>query len=70
MKIIAKLLNHQKFQVEGAETQLAEFDYKECSHERRGVRYPPMIKTPMDWADQSIYEFCKDCGEVTRVGKY
>lgn len=66
-KLIGKLVNTPVFREEGHEPELAKFEIKECFHENRGVRLPPVIRTVADWYDDAYWEYCKDCGEITRT---
>ena len=70
MKKVATIKTQPVFQSESEPTQKMEFEIKECPHSDRAVRYPPIIRKTKDWYDQSLYEYCRVCGEVTRVGKW
>lgn len=64
---IAKMISPIIFQREEAETQRAIFVVGVCSHERRSVRLPPVVRTKRDLYDNNCYEYCQDCGETTRA---
>lgn len=70
MKLIATMKTQLVCQSESEPTVKMEFELKECTHSDRACRFPPPIKKHMDWYDHSIYEYCRICGEVTRIGKW